>query len=493
MLPNPYTFPLVPYPGPAPETAPRSGMGGWEPYALQAPDNKLLPFVLARAVRLQNSAWVNCARLEHADTSVLIADLVPVGEGVAVPPLGLVLSKYPDQGAGVEHFAYLGAVIPGLSALVPCGTPVRLVLDDAYQSPRFICRPDVATACLALEWHHPRPLSGVPYGAGLRQRLFVEGAALALLDPRTEKDVNKNPDSGAETTVSQTDWAQRSLSTEPLPAYLAEALLASSLHATFTADGEPWRVVSAKSTVFGDEGGRYTVALTLESLAGLTRASCGAPVPVAAAYNPATDAPRPWRCGDASDAAPDFQPSGTFECDVDENGNNGNVNLDTVDINPNSPSYQQTGSRPGGFDLVRCPLPPLYSSAKVFGTTTRDDCASGSVGSAVYYEVPAGQFTLRTTADPVATQAALDAQAQAYYDANAQANANALGYCNATGSGGVVYWQPQYDEMGCFTCQMVNQNDAADVRAATGAEIDQFRVNNVFYQGAIRSCPACNV
>ncbi|OGX80844.1 hypothetical protein BEN47_06190 [Hymenobacter lapidarius] len=45
---NVHTFPLLAYPGPAPETAARAGMGGWDAYALWAPTDRLLPFVLQR-------------------------------------------------------------------------------------------------------------------------------------------------------------------------------------------------------------------------------------------------------------------------------------------------------------------------------------------------------------------------------------------------------------------------------------------------------------
>ena len=73
MQPNQYTFPLVAYPGLAPELSLRSGMGGWDAYALAAPSDRLLPFVLTRATAPGNENWLSCAWLEHADTGQRVA------------------------------------------------------------------------------------------------------------------------------------------------------------------------------------------------------------------------------------------------------------------------------------------------------------------------------------------------------------------------------------------------------------------------------------
>ena len=158
---NLHTFPLVPYPGLAPERAVRAGMGGWDAYALAAPATRLLPFVLTRPAT-GAGAWVNCAWVEHADTGARIATLLPTGQtSTAPPPAALVLQRVPDPGRGVDHFLYTGNVLPGVR--LPCGVPLRLVLDNAYQSPRFLAYDDLSDF-LALEWWHNGPLAGVPYG-----------------------------------------------------------------------------------------------------------------------------------------------------------------------------------------------------------------------------------------------------------------------------------------------------------------------------------------
>lgn len=462
--PNPATFPLVPYPGPAPEAPPRFGGGGWEPYALTGPTGRLLPFVLARSA-FGATAWVNCAHLEHADTGTVLATLRPLGQGVPVPPLGLVLTKYADAGDGLEYFAYFGATVPGLN--IPCGVPVRLVLDTNWQGPRFTFQPDAEARSLRLSWQHPTPLLGVPYGGGAQQVFYAEQAALQLLDPRTEKTSTKHPDTGAERTDFEAQWPQRSLLVGPVPAYLAEALAASSLHGEFTADGEPWRVVSTKTAPVGIDAGRWTATLTLESLTPALRRGCGLPVPVAHVFDPVADAPRGWSCGDASDTAPDYGPTGIFTCEVSSGVNTGYTLTVFTDRNRFSPTYQQPQTRRSPMpDETRCPVPLRYQSSLWSGTTLRNDCPLGfDPGPPVYFEIPASRFT------STVSQAEADQQARAAYEAGRQAHANQFGACVDLGT---VDYNPVYGPEGCFACQMVNPNDPNDVRAATSAEAAQY-------------------
>jgi hypothetical protein len=458
---NPYPFPLVPYPGLAPELAVRSGMGGWEPYAQAGPADRLLPFVVTRTLDAANSRWLNCARIEHADTEALIATLNPVGYTVtAGNDFDLPFRKYPDAANGVEHFVYFGGIIQALA--LPCGVPLRLVVDTEWQSPRFHAVPDLS-GYLLLEWWDNGPANGVPYGTGFRQRVYVNNGSLRPAEPTTQTETTLNAANGTSRTDSVTKFGNATISVPILPDYLFQAVCAADAAAHFEADGDrQWRVIETKSGDVDADGGRLNVTVSLRTKKPLEfRASCPAPALVDAGYDATADAPRAWRCGDVSDTAPDFQPTGAFACEVVSGSNTGNVTLTTQDINPNSTTVGELGTRAGGVDATRCPVPPTYYSAKVSGETVRNDCPDGQTGASVYYEVAARAFTSQTS------QGAADALALAAYNANRQAYANANGTC--TPAGGAT-WEPVFEEMGCFACLMRNSNDASDVRAATAAE-----------------------
>jgi hypothetical protein len=428
--PNPYTFPLVAYPGLAPELALRSGMGAWPPYALAAPSDRLLPFVLSRRLLASNSRWLNCAWIEHADSGVRIVTLVPTGApatGVNVPQLGLVVSKQVDPVNGADYFLYDGALIPSLN--LPCGVPLRLVIDNAYQSPRFYAwgpAAELRQTHLQLDWHHDGPLSGVPYGRGFRQRLYVANGALQFEEPRTEKVSSKNPDTGAEVLQSLSQYAVRSFVVEPVPTYLADALSVAQAPKFFLADDEAWRLTAVKASPVGSDGGRWTLSGTLENQLPLLRRGCHQPALEEHAYNPATDVPRGWRCGDTSDTASDYGPSGEFSCELDDNQRpTGYVLEATKDLNRYSPTHGQAGpaQRSADQDLTRCPLPIIYYSIWHQSGTRKNDCPPGYQGSIVLFTSPKGSFTSEKS------QADADQQAEDYVLAGLQDNANTYGTC----------------------------------------------------------------
>jgi len=481
---NPYTFPLRAYPGLAPELDVRSGMGGWEAYALETPNDRLLPFVLSRRQLPTNASWVSCAWLEHADTGERLATLVPTGAVNPVPALGLVLTKLTDAANQTEHFTYDGALIPGLA--LPCGIPVRLLVDNAYQSPRFVALApagQLRQSHLLLEWYHGGPLHGVPYGRGFRQRLYVDNGSLQLLDPRTEEQANKDPDTGAENTLSLHLFAQKSFTVAPAPDYLAQALLAARAPRYFLADGDQWKLLTVKSTPTAPDGGRFTLVATLETREPLLSRGCLVPVLPAAAFDPVADAPRGWRCGDESDTAEDFRATGGYSCEVDGLARTGYLLETYRDLNPSSVSYnQEQQRRSAAQDLVRCPL--AFTSARLTVYATRNDCQPGLVGSVVEFVVPAGAYSSNDS------QADADAQAQAYAESQRQANANARGTCTPASSEPEVY-TPIYTEAGCFTCQMQSSLDPTIIRESTTAEFRQYFNRRGIYNNPSPICLGC--
>jgi hypothetical protein len=480
---NPYTFPLVPYPGLAPELATRSGMGGWEPYVLEAPNDRLLPFVLSRRRLPSNPSWVSCAWLEHADTGARIATLVPTGAQAApatIPTLGLLFNKLTDLPNQTEHFTYDGALIPELS--VPCGVPLRLIVDNAWQSPRFYALAPAASLSIShlpLEWYHDGPLSGVPYGRGFRQRFYVDNGSLQNLDPREVETTNKDLDTDAEVTISLNQFAQKAFALPAVPAYLSQALSAARLPRYFLADGEAWRLLSVKSSPSGQDGGRWSIAATLESKEPSLSRGCKADALPVVNYDP-DFVPRGWRCGVTSDTAPDFQPTGVYSCQLSAGVATGYVLETYRDFNPYSPTSNQQEQRLStAQDLVRCPIPQLFQSDEQVLYATKNNCGPGFTGSQEPLVVAAGAYTSSLS------KADANAQALAYAQANVQAHANSVGTCQASSN-----YMATYNANSCFSGFMRNVNDASDVRDATADEYSLYRTQNTGSDG--QECPSYN-
>lgn len=454
-------------------------MGAWEAYALQAPSDRLLPFVLSRRALPSNAPWISCAWVQHADTGARVKTLVPTGAVTPVPALGIVFTKLLD--GDTEYFTYDGALIPNVG--LPCDVPLRLVIDNAYQSPRFFALAPASalrSTHLLLEWYHSGPLHGVPYGRGFRQRFYLENGALQELDPREEEVTNKNPDTGEEKTVSLNLFGQKAFAIDPVPAYLKQAMHAARAVRYFLADGQEWKLLSAKATSAAADGGRWSVAGTLESKEPLLSRGCLRPLLATVAYDPVANVPRGWRCGDTSDTAPDFRPTGTYSCELSTGVNTGYVLETYRDYNPYSASSGQNQQRRSASqDLARCPVPVAISSAEQRATAQKNDCPSGQIGSVETLVVPAGAYTSQVG------QADADAQAQAYAQSQVQAYANMVGTCQP---GGPATYIPSYSDTGCFSCQMVNQANATDVRDATAAEVRRYyrTTNNIG-----DDCPRC--
>jgi hypothetical protein len=484
---NPHVFRLVAHPGRAPELAARSGQGNWEPYALAAPADRLLPFVLTRAISASNSRWLNCASIVHADTEEVLFVLSPTGQTFTGPgPLDLVLSKVVDQQAGAEHFLYLGVLIPGLA--LPCGVPLRLLLDNAWQSPRFKAYPSLG-GFQQLEWSHPGPLSGVPYGTGLVQRLYVDNGGLQYAAPREVKTSTQDAASGAIRLDYLAKYRTATTTAGTVPAYLSEALAAAELHASFSVDGEAWRVTGVKEAPAGTDGGRWIMTLSLEQKQVLqSRLSCP-PAPLKTTpFDPEADRARSWHCNDSSDVESDYLPTGRSSCELDMGIRTGYLLQETSDRNPFSPSYGQLATI-RTYNEEACPLPPLYRSAYYAESATKNDCAGTSTGSSVLFESAKGRFSSRES------QLVADRQAIDYVQAGKQAYANANGICQASGTGGGSEYRPLYvesgAERGCFTCQMQSVTDPNDIREATPEEQMRYSVKYV-HNGTITLCRICN-
>ena len=396
-----------------------------------------------------------------------------------MPALGLVVTKLVDAANATEHYTYDGALIPGLQ--LSCNVPLRLVVDNAYQSPRFYALAPAASLpanYLLLEWWNDSPIGEVPYGLGFRQRFYVDNGALQFLDPRINQDVKTDPDTGAQIISAVSQFAQTAFTIEPVPAYLAQAITNAPVCRFFTADGEDWRLLTTKSTVVGDDGGRWSITATLENQTPLTRRGCTPAALVMQEYDAISDAPRGWHCGDTRDTASDYKDTGIYTCQLGSDGRRTGYALEIYqDYNPYSSSYgqQQTVVIE---DTTRCP----FLSGGLVYHRLKDNCPTGYMGSDVTYIVEPGTYSSTISQMDADNKGATDV-----YNAiilGSYANDNGLCLLDSTD-------QPIYDPNGCFACVM--RDIRGNYRDATQEEINFYYVPRIdpFFTSSDPECPLC--
>jgi hypothetical protein len=96
--------------------------------------------------------------------------------------------------------------------------------------------------------------------------------------------------------------------------------------------------------------------------------------------------------------------------------------LQFTDVNPNSPTYNQTKWVDQGADSA-CPANTYFSNTES-GNFTRNNCGTGYTGSTVTYTIPTGKYS------STVSQAAADNQAINDVNTNGQSYANTNGTCN---------------------------------------------------------------
>lgn len=272
-------------------------------FALLAPPDRFLPFVLSRPA--QASRRLDCARVIDADTGAVVLTL-NVAPATPTPVLGLAYQKYSAN--GTDYFVYFGAIVPSMS--LPCGPRYRLVVDE-FQSAAFTALPSL-TDCLLAEWYHVGPLQDAPYGTGLRQRLYIPGGLLRFAEPRQDKAVTKD----AVTFTERVDFLAltraATFTTGPVPTFLAEALHGAQAHTSFLVNGQAYALDAVKAAEFSPDSGRYVVEVTVKEQQVLIRRGCPPPVLVAEAV-PEGFTSAAWRC-DPSSTQADYQDTGAIRC-----------------------------------------------------------------------------------------------------------------------------------------------------------------------------------
>lgn len=242
-------------------------------YYLASPQGRFLPFCL-RLPRTPDR-WLQCARVLDAVTGDVLQEF---------DPRLLSFQKFED--ATSAYFLYYGSGVAGL--VLPLCRPLRLRIDE-MTSVAFLVQSDLSSY-LWCRWWHDTPLQHLPYGTGLQQHLYVPGAVLREQDPREERTETKS----AATAAVRVDFLAQartvSFETEPLPAWLVQAVQGSRLHAWFAAGSSFYQgeypVREAKQSEFGALSCARSLRLTLE-YAPVAVSGCG-PQPPALVALPTT-------------------------------------------------------------------------------------------------------------------------------------------------------------------------------------------------------------
>ncbi|KAA9333413.1 hypothetical protein F0P96_10615 [Hymenobacter busanensis] len=297
---NPHTFPFAAAGRPLPDA--ELPACAEQPYSLPAPADRFLPFCLTRPAN--PARRLDCARVVRADTGAVLVTLSLTG---GTYPLDV--EKRTD--GQTDYFLYYGAIVPGLS--LPCGIPLRLVVDE-FTSVRFSAIADLS-GYLLLEWYHDGPLAGIPYGAGMRQRLYVEAGALRFGPPRQDIEETQDKATGTKRTDFLALTRTATFTVPPAASYLVQAVHAARAHRYFEAGGLPLAVTDTKQSDFGTDVCRWTLDVTVEDVDVLVARGCPAPLPV---LDVAPYTPRPYVCGDTSDVAPDWQRKHPVETECEQ-------------------------------------------------------------------------------------------------------------------------------------------------------------------------------
>lgn len=320
-------LPFSAYPGPPPDAEPTSCTRLWGGLvSVIVPLDRLLPFALVRPYRGSDSR-LDCARLVDAVSLETVQEL-SVGADTSAP---YTLSYEKVTDGTREWILYYGSAIAGLS--LPLCRPVRLILDNQWQSAPMVARADAQDGTV-LEWSHGGVFEDVPYGpgtAGFTQRLYLPDTRVREGELQREEEVSTDKRTGQRTTRFATLTRTGTFTVGPLPAWLAQAWQTAALHnsLSLTGFGEV-SSLSFKQTDLTGEGSlaagcRFRLEATAQHVQVLTTAGNCASSAAALLVEPAPEgyAPHGYLCGDASDTRPHWQRKTPAqpECEQDAQAN----------------------------------------------------------------------------------------------------------------------------------------------------------------------------
>ncbi|WP_187260752.1 DUF5977 domain-containing protein [Pontibacter beigongshangensis] len=257
------------------------------------------------------------------------------------------------------------------------------------------------------------------YQTGFLQRLHLEAEILNPTYPYTE-DGNENEYKEFLASFKRVT-KQSEFNTLDIPPYLADALGALPMHSQVQI-GEQQEVKEIEvSPEWLPLGIAATVNVKFSEANPIIAMGCAETLPLEE-YNLANYTPRGFVCGKPDNLA-SWQNTGVTSCEKAGGQNTGFVLVQQRDMNPASPTYNNTRTVRGIQDLTACPVPVTYYNVEQSEYVQRNNCGNGFTGTEVLVKVAAGQYT--------STTSQLDAnnKALAHLNSIKQAEANSRGTC----------------------------------------------------------------
>lgn len=372
---------------------------GWNLYS---PANRFLPFMIKKPADQQ---LVDCIKV------FTLSDQM----AYLVEPENLNYRMY--SGGGFDYIFYYAAIIQGMN--LPCGKYYLQV--GAFFSEVFTVV-DVSSM-LVLEWQNSVNIGAdLIYQNGFFQRVYLD----AIIADPTYKVDQEGEEDGFDNFIPTFTKVSKQLSfqTDLLPEFLVDALALLPLHDNVTV-GKYEEVKAIELDVdWLVSGVAGSVEIKFNEAEASVAKICNEPLELVEVdqegYTPKT-----WLCNGEPDPNPYFVKTGGYTCYLDANGENtGSSIAEERDINPNSPSYNQTRTVAIANDQ-RCPIKKVetFDSDSISEIIFRNDCQVGFYGTGVNYKLDAGHY--------ISTISKADANlnARAYFDSTKQAHANSHGLC----------------------------------------------------------------
>lgn len=386
--------------------------------------NRFLPFMIRKPA---DGQLIDCVKV--LDLSGGLVHLVQ--------PEDLNYRMYSD---GIMDFIfYYAGIVQGMG--LPCGK-YYLQIGEFFSEVFTVA--DVSNM-LMVEWQNKNNIgSSLIYQNGFFQRLYLD---TAILEPKYKVDQEGEEDGFEVFHPTFTKLSkQLAIQTELIPEFLVDALAALPLHDQVTFGRYQEAKAIETDVDWLVSGVLGTVEIKFNEAEFAVSKICAEPLALVEVDQEGY-VPKSWVCNGEPDPTPYWQKTGVYSCVTEDGKNTGAANVEEKDVNPNSPSYNQTRTVAVANDS-RCPVPvtQTYRSAEISEIVFRDNCGEGYYGGAVTYTLPEGHVV------SLASQTEADADAMAFFNSTKQQYANEHGACEEDTTG-AVSGCPNMGDPYCYDAQ----------------------------------------
>lgn len=394
--------------------------------ALIGPKERWLPFMLTLP---KTGEGIDCVNIWNVDDTLFSY----------VTPDKFQFDLYSD--GIVDYIFYYGGKVAGLN--LPCGQQfyleVKGFFSEVFQVVDNLCD------YLKIEWKHKLPVGPAIYQTGFVNRLYVD----AIIAEPIYKLEEEGDEDGYGVFLPTRSRLEKTFKFDitPLPEFLVDALAAAPLHNSIIIGSHNLCrevKISPDWDKAGSSGCSAVISVEFNEDYPVEADYCGNPAAISA-VDLTNYVPKTWLCSGAPNPTPNWVATSAAPfCEVVNGNNTGYLMQEQIDINSNSPSYQQTRTVRTVKDVAACPPPQVFSSQYLSDFVYKNDCPAGSTGSGVPVSLAAGYIM------DVTSQADVDARASNYFNSMKQDFANQNGTCVYPPTTGDDFAGCVYGSDGCW-------------------------------------------